>query len=342
MESLDVFKPQLHFPLNPDEEPGEEASLTIISLEGTSFILEQPSRILAVQEQVYDIRVPWNVDAAKGEVSVLTSDKTSDLDKVDDLSNLDKAVDSDELSKLDKMSDLDKTDVDDIDILDSVNKTDVDDMNITGDPDNVDTVDDIYKLDKIGENKENLPIKIEIPNVKWQIYGLKSNLMKGDFNGEVKDNEVKDNILKNNSFEDWNISREEVWIGDWEQYEKVQLHIKVPIESAYFYRFYLEDLKDGLEHHIDGKLTDGKAVIELLEFTDTIRHNLGLSRFCMEVYDRRLLPIGKGGIFTLRSKWEVEDIICQISRFEDEIYLYCQWKDLGKAKNRLKEEKMEY
>jgi hypothetical protein len=304
-----VFKPQLHFPSNQVEEPCEEASLSIISPEGTSFILEQPSRILAAQERVYDIRIPWNADVAKGVVSVLASNKTNDLDKVDDLSKLDKAVD--------------------------LNKADVDDMNIMGDLDKVDILNEIDKLDKIDEDKENLPIKIELPNVKWRIYGLKSNFMKGDFNDEAKDDGVKDSILKNNSYEDWNIYEKEIWIGDWEQYEKVQIHIKVPIESAYCYRFYLEDLKDGLEHYIDGKLIDGKSVIELLEFTDTIRRNPGLSRFCMEVYDQRLSPIGKGRIFTLHSKWEVEDIICQVSGFEDKIYLYCQWKDLGKAENRV-------
>ena len=215
-----------------------------------------------------------------------------------------------------------------------MNKADVDDMNIMGDLDKVDILNEIDKLDKIDEDKENLPIKIELPNVKWRIYGLKSNFMKGDFNDEAKDDGVKDSILKTIVMKTGIFMRKksDSVIGN---SMKVQIHIKVPIESAYCYRFYLEDLKDGLEHYIDGKLIDGKSVIELLEFTDTIRRNPGLSRFCMEVYDQRLSPIGKGRIFTLRSKWEVEDIICQVSGFEDKIYLYCQWKDLGKAENRV-------
>ncbi|NMB95237.1 MAG: hypothetical protein GYA02_01280, partial [Clostridiaceae bacterium] len=156
-------------------------------------------------------------------------------------------------------------------------------------------------------------IEIKLPITKWKIQGL-----------------------KNTSFPAWNAIEQEIWIDDLIEAIQLYLHIFVPIKSARYYRFYLK----GTDHFTDGEFKNGYAVIELLEFIDTIKSlsNTSLIEFYMDVYEKvgfNIQLIDGGCLFVIRTRWEVTDISWDTWEVEDKIKLQLKWRNLGGINDRI-------
>ena len=160
------------------------------------------------------------------------------------------------------------------------------------------------------DNGEKFNLELELPNIKWRIQGL-------------------DHI---NSC--WNIEDKEIWIDDEQGFDNLSLHVSVPQlfeDKAYYYEVGIY----GCNHYIAGKFTNGRASVNLAQFSDTIGGNSKTYSFYIKIYGIRFNLLGEGILFNLRKHWEVKNLQWESKIQDDKIKLKIYWEDVGKAANRV-------
>lgn len=159
------------------------------------------------------------------------------------------------------------------------------------------------------DEQDILPIEVEMPKVKWNLYGLK----------DIHNSQGVCDI-------------DEIWLDDWLESENLTLEVELPEDKG----DYIIISADGLDQYVDTMLKSGRARVSLMAFTDTIKASPGVYNFTIEIYDRRHRKLFKGMLFALRTVWEIEDFSYAIYNTVDSNKLISlKWKDKGNPNNRI-------
>ena len=161
----------------------------------------------------------------------------------------------------------------------------------------------------VEESFFKLPLSIKVPKIRWSLEGLKES-----------------------AFEVWNEKTEELWLGDWQEAQSLNLKISVP---AYLNARASLSLK-GTDQHYDREIKKGLAKFDLLPFIDTLKAHSKPAYFYLALYDRdKKENIIECLLFMVRVRWEVEDLSLEQAK-EGEAFLYrFKWVDQGKMNNRV-------
>ena len=154
-----------------------------------------------------------------------------------------------------------------------------------------------------------IPITIGIPRLTWRLDGLPGNKYSSESN-----------------------RMEEIWIGDLEKAgESLSLIVSMPHSICGQGQLSLCNSEQGSET----KITEGKAIFNLLRFSDTLKgSDESLQTFELTVPDSET-SIDHVPLFRIRTIWGVEDLKCKISMDDEARILNIWWGEKGKAENRV-------
>jgi len=161
----------------------------------------------------------------------------------------------------------------------------------------------------VEESFFKLPLSITVPKIRWSVEGLKES-----------------------AFEVWNEKTEELWLGDWQEAQSLNLKISVPLYLNARARLRLE----GTDQHYDREIKKGLAKFDLLPFTDTVKARSKPGYFYLTLYDHdKNEKIIDCLLFLVRIRWEVEDLSLEQTKEEEDVQYRFKWVDRGKMNDRI-------
>ncbi|MGI6550532.1 MAG: hypothetical protein ACOX4Q_10950 [Syntrophomonadales bacterium] len=137
-------------------------------------------------------------------------------------------------------------------------------------------------------------------------------------------------IIENNEITDWRNGDEELWIGSWYANPTLVLEISIPLRNANWVLVYT--VANGKEY--TGTIKDGRIKVDLLTFTEDLSDGESLHFIWIEIFDRKNRLICRGKLFTVRCRWEVENLSLYAEKAGDQWEIHAEWNELGKASSR--------
>lgn len=152
------------------------------------------------------------------------------------------------------------------------------------------------------------PLIIIIPKLKWRLISHKEK-----------------------EFPRWSDRLEEFWFGGLQQADDIALEILCPNLDNKHIQLFINDY----EQEQTAPVNQGRVQFDISYFNDTIRS----SKLAVQVFNLNILEgsrkIGLGPVFRVRSKWEVYAFTYSIKNEGQEYSLELQWKEKGRAQNRV-------
>lgn len=173
--------------------------------------------------------------------------------------------------------------------------------------------DDVYEIDfpasaeglqgELFDNHVQLPVKLEIPRVKWRLHKLEDG-------------------------EEWSSQVGEYWLIDWIGAQRISLQVYVPLSSAKSVALQIDGVPRG--HPVP--LKDYHAEFDLLPWFDSLSQGAAAKNIGIVAYNQRRQAIDAGLLFTIHCQWEVQNF--QISEKSDG-KLLLTWQEKRPAADRV-------
>jgi len=173
--------------------------------------------------------------------------------------------------------------------------------------------DDVYEIDfpasaeglqgELFDNHVQLPVKLEIPRVKWRLHKLEDG-------------------------EEWSSQVGEYWLIDWIGAQRISLQVYVPLSSAKSVALQIDGVPRG--HPVP--LKDYHAEFDLLPWFDSLSQGAAAKNIGIVAYNQRRQAIDAGLLFTIHCQWEVQNF--QISEKSDG-KLLLTWQEKRLAADRV-------
>lgn len=161
-------------------------------------------------------------------------------------------------------------------------------------------------------NQESIkiPLTISIPKILWRLQGLTDP-----------------------KFETWfDKVQEELWIGDWENTQKVYLLVKLPgIQPQDTITL---SIKENAISGYRGKIQDEEIRFDMKALEDTLRQGVPLATISIFIKNSQKNQINIP-LFTIRTHWLAEKIKCFQYPIGDTLRLDITWKEKGKANQKV-------
>jgi len=158
----------------------------------------------------------------------------------------------------------------------------------------------------ISNNNFTLPISIVIPKVMWRIQGLDDS-----------------------RYDIWldRVAEEEFWIGDWTNSQELFLVVKTPLLYEGKVSLSITSNSDPISVE---EVADGNTRFDLKALEDMLRSGSSLETFSLSFTDSQS-HIKDVNLFSIRTRWEAENIKCFQYPEGKVIRLNITWDEKGKA-----------
>lgn len=162
-----------------------------------------------------------------------------------------------------------------------------------------------FRMDLSDGSSFEAPITIELSIVRWRINGLPE-------------------------YEGWSCCCEELWLGKWNNSDKLNLELYVPSDLFRYIKLYIG-------HYGHVKTLDIKnriASANIKGFYDSLKSGDSLKKMCVDFFNTENKRMRTGYLFSIQCKWEIVNFKYTVDDIDDRRKLTFFWNEKGVGENR--------
>lgn len=166
-------------------------------------------------------------------------------------------------------------------------------------------VEGILKIKTQDDKNFEAPITLEIPIVRWRINGL-------------------------SEYEKWSCFCEELWLGKWNDSEKLILEIYIPSDLFRYLRLFVGQY----EHIKTLEIKDRIASIDIKGFYDSLKSGDSHKKMFIDFFNKDNRRLRGGYLFSIQCTWEVINFRYTLNDTGDKRKVTFCWNEKGIGENR--------